>query len=75
MPGFDKTGPVGQGAQTGRKMGKCNPNSNFQDLVGYNAANEGFGLGRQRRCGRKNGFQAGSGKGQGGMRRRNFSQS
>ena len=25
MPGFDKTGPMGQGSQTGRKMGKCNP--------------------------------------------------
>lgn len=24
MPGLDKTGPVGQGAQTGRKQGRCN---------------------------------------------------
>jgi hypothetical protein len=23
MPGFDRTGPMGQGSQTGRKMGKC----------------------------------------------------
>ncbi|HBH47889.1 MAG TPA: hypothetical protein DDX98_04580 [Bacteroidales bacterium] len=25
MPGFDRTGPKGQGSQTGRKLGKCNP--------------------------------------------------
>ena len=24
MPGFDRTGPMGKGSQTGRKMGKCN---------------------------------------------------
>ena len=24
MPGLDKTGPMGQGSQTGRKMGRCN---------------------------------------------------
>ena len=23
MPGLDKTGPLGQGSQTGRKMGRC----------------------------------------------------
>lgn len=27
MPGFDKTGPMGQGSQTGRKMGRCNPDA------------------------------------------------
>lgn len=24
MPGLNKTGPMGQGAQTGRKQGECN---------------------------------------------------
>jgi len=24
MPRFDRTGPMGQGSQTGRKMGRCN---------------------------------------------------
>lgn len=24
MPGLDRTGPMGQGSQTGRKEGKCN---------------------------------------------------
>ena len=25
MPGFDGTGPLGQGPMTGRGLGKCNP--------------------------------------------------
>jgi hypothetical protein len=25
MPGFNQTGPAGQGSMTGRRMGKCNP--------------------------------------------------
>ena len=25
MPGFNQTGPVGQGPMTGRRIGKCNP--------------------------------------------------
>lgn len=25
MPGLDRTGPEGLGSQTGRKLGKCNP--------------------------------------------------
>ena len=36
MPGFDRTGPKGQGAMTGRKLGKCskkseNPDSSAQE--------------------------------------------
>ncbi len=27
MPGLDRTGPEGQGSQTGRGLGKCNPNN------------------------------------------------
>jgi hypothetical protein len=27
MPGFNQTGPGGQGPMTGRGMGKCNPSS------------------------------------------------
>jgi hypothetical protein len=26
MPGLNRTGPEGQGSQTGRGLGKCNPN-------------------------------------------------
>lgn len=28
MPGFNQTGPVGQGPMTGRRRGKCNPSDN-----------------------------------------------
>jgi hypothetical protein len=28
MPGFNQTGPGGQGPMTGRGMGKCNPSPN-----------------------------------------------
>lgn len=31
MPGFDKTGPEGEGAMTGRRMGRC---------TGYGAKNQ-----------------------------------
>jgi len=27
MPGLDRTGPEGQGSQTGRRLGKCNPDN------------------------------------------------
>ena len=27
MPGFNRTGPSGEGPKTGRGLGKCNPNS------------------------------------------------
>jgi hypothetical protein len=30
MPGFDRTGPMGQGSQTGRRMGRCNPSNETQ---------------------------------------------
>jgi len=45
MPRGDKTGPNGQGAMTGRKMGLCTGNSN----AGYFNATENYGLGRQNR--------------------------
>jgi hypothetical protein len=28
MPGFNQTGPVGQGPMTGRRKGRCNPSDN-----------------------------------------------
>jgi hypothetical protein len=31
MPGFDRTGPEGQGARTGRQMGKCSNNDSFDN--------------------------------------------
>lgn len=52
MPGGDKTGPMGQGPRTGRKLGYCSGN----DTPGYE---KGFGAGRGMGRGR------GSGRGQG----------
>jgi len=43
MPNFDKTGPMGEGPNTGRGQGDCNdnqPNSNV------NSPRRGFGFGR-----------------------------
>lgn len=30
MPGYDRTGPTGQGPQTGRGLGRCNPQKQTQ---------------------------------------------
>jgi len=61
MPRFDRTGPSGQGAMTGRKLGKCNkktekPEATAQenDLPEEKGLGQGLGQGR------------GAGRGQGG---------
>ncbi|KJF42305.1 DUF5320 domain-containing protein [Draconibacterium sediminis] len=33
MPGLNKTGPMGQGSQTGRKQGRCNPALNEEQFA------------------------------------------
>lgn len=43
MPGFDGTGPLGQGPRTGRGLGYCAPGLGF---------GRGYGLGRGRGLGR-----------------------
>jgi len=53
MPGFNKTGPDGLGPQTGRRMGPCADNENFQS--GYSKG-RGPGWGRGRGFGRGFGF-------------------
>jgi hypothetical protein len=30
MPGFDRTGPEGQGPQSGKRMGRCSPDNQNQ---------------------------------------------
>lgn len=40
MPGLDKTGPMEQGSQTGRKQGNCNKNTTEELL-------QGRGMGRR----------------------------
>ncbi|MCW3806713.1 DUF5320 domain-containing protein [Plebeiibacterium marinum] len=60
MPRFDRTGPEGQGSQTGRKMGKCNPNNReTTEQIDVNETSRGLGRGFGRRTGR------GAGKGLG----------
>jgi len=60
MPGFNRTGPVGQGPMTGRRMGCCtnyganlkNQNNTSSDSQteenSENYSTRGFGLGRGR---------------------------
>ena len=60
MPGFDKTGPQGQGAMTGRKMGKCTGKAgatNENDANNADQQGRGLGLGRGRGGGRRGGGQ------------------
>ncbi len=73
MPGFDKTGPEGEGAMTGRRMGRCTgygarvhkslPTENPEDSP-ENYGGRGFGLsrggrGRGRGFGLRNRFRGG----------------
>ncbi len=71
MPGFDRTGPEGQGSQTGRKMGKCNSN-NRETTEQFDVNETSRGLGRKFGQGIGRGFGRGTGKGAGrGLGRRN----
>lgn len=42
MPGFNQTGPAGQGPMTGRGMGECNPSP--KDKINENIKNAILGL-------------------------------
>jgi hypothetical protein len=69
MPGFDKTGPQGQGPMTGRRMGRCSGRikdtketentASGKEKTDSSESLPGRGMGRGRRGG------AGKGKGQG----------
>lgn len=80
MPGFDQTGPEGQGPMTGRKTGRCtnwapeketsgnNPEANIRE----SNPGRGFGLRRFLRVrGRGPGRSAGAGRGRSGGRQGN----
>ena len=43
MPGYDRTGPEGQGSRTGRQMGKC---GNSENSASGHEPQTGRGLGR-----------------------------
>lgn len=60
MPGGDKTGPLGQGPLTGRRMGFCagNENPGFSFNAGYRRRiNQGYGAGMGRRRFRERDFE------------------
>jgi len=73
MPNFDRTGPQGQGAMTGRKRGRCvnNQTTQTEKSTEQSAGNKEvvYGLGRGGKPrgggGLGNRFSGGSGKGQG----------
>lgn len=72
MPGLDRTGPDGQGSQTGRRLGKCNPKKPKTDenLASENTEKPlGRGLGRRKGRGQGRGQGLGNGQGNGQGRR------
>ena len=62
MPGFDQSGPRGEGPMTGGARGRCNPRGFFNTFGG-------FGMGRGARRGFGQGFGSGRGYGRGPGRR------
>ena len=46
MPGFDRTGPMGEGPMTGGARGRCNPNYAGYDPRFYGGGYRGLGLRR-----------------------------
>lgn len=62
MPGFDHSGPTGQGPMTGRKMGKC---TNFG--AGKKSSTEETERDNSTITGKGRGMGRGLGRGQGGQ--------
>lgn len=71
MPGFDRTGPMGEGSRTGRQSGKCNPeNRRNNDGMAEEQPRRGF-FGLRIRNGQDSGNSgagANRGRGQGNGR-------
>lgn len=42
MPGFDRTGPLGRGSMTGRRMGYCAENADTENIA-YGRGGRGYG--------------------------------
>lgn len=64
MPGLDSTGPMGQGSQTGRKMGRCGTENEIHENELPRGRGSRRGLNRKMRFG--NGWGSpGNGKGRG----------
>ncbi len=87
MPGFNQKGPMGEGAMTGRRMGRCtnfganqpkkivNPEpqteENTEEKLSENNSGRGMGFGRGMGMGRGMGFGRGKGGKGQGMGRQN----
>ncbi|MBN1377031.1 DUF5320 domain-containing protein [Candidatus Woesearchaeota archaeon] len=65
MPGYDRTGPNGQGPMTGRGMGYCAPADTYSRGRGLGRGFFGYGLRRGFPGGRGLGFGRGRGLGRG----------
>ncbi len=67
MPGFNQTGPMGQGSMTGRRMGRCaNFGTNFKNQTIETRENSNENL-PENSQGRGFGFGRGSGRGGSGF--------
>lgn len=64
MPGFNRTGPEGQGSRTGRQMGKCSNNESHASENEYQMG-QGLGRGMGREVGKAAGRAAKRGTGRG----------
>lgn len=70
MPGFDRTGPQGNGSLTGRGLGKCRPAATDANNESDNASTDQRLFGRGAGLGRGAGMRGRrGGAGRGGMRR------
>jgi len=70
MPGLNRKGPNGEGAMTGRRMGRCNPENKGKtvDEIAQNREStsnkgHGFGQGHGLRLGQGQGKGPGNGQG------------
>jgi hypothetical protein len=70
MPGLNRKGPNGEGAMTGRRMGRCNPENKGKNVeeIAQNreiTSNKGHGFGQGLGLRHGQGQGKGMGKGQG----------
>jgi hypothetical protein len=68
MPGLNRKGPNGEGAMTGRRMGRCNPDNKGKtedEILQNRTLSEPSGLGMGQGLGRGLGRGRGLGKGKG----------
>ncbi|WP_319266456.1 DUF5320 domain-containing protein [uncultured Draconibacterium sp.] len=71
MPGLDKTGPMGQGSQTGRKQGRCSTALSEEQFANFGRRGGGRGF-RMRNLASDDTLQTGWGRGKGKGRGRGF---